>query len=137
MAHEVANIDKGFTIQSLDGEFGGVVLGDLYLDNEDIEEMDDIIDYFENIKYPDQAVFAADEYAVSLLCDNFTYDGLGIFSLINRMDSLSNPIDWIMDGPNDLNDRMSRMSNLVNESGCDFDFRGESIYLRFKNDYLP
>ena len=132
IAHELYYTDKGIVLDALKNHFGGDVLADVLLGNEE-PRVDERSLYLSGIRYAKEDVDRADTFAVETLCP-FVYDARGLQSIFERAgtDQLDLSIAWLERRPSDLNERIRNVIRYADDCGTN-GARYEERYSDFKS----
>ncbi len=138
VAHEIAYADSELAIENLIDQFEGSTLRDI-VEGKDNEELCDIAEYFQTIRYDKDAVIHADTFAVNLLCP-FNYDPAGLKDLIVRADSITTgDFKWLTAKIHGVPNRVKLIEEILQKHDCTSgsNVQLKSRYDRFKTEYLP
>lgn len=114
LANEIAYADKELSAIALGEEYGGVFLGDIYLGKE-VKILPEVVEEFPNLKFSEDKVFDADEYAIALICP-FQYDINGLKDVLDRANSRN--IEWVASKKGEsLTNRLALIEEYASECG--------------------
>lgn len=134
IAHEIAHTDTEHIINRLKAEYGGVLLGDILLDNE-ISSAGEMARNLPKLVLATDEVIAADVYAVNLICD-YAWDARGLKQILERTEETESDIQWLQTRQGDVQQRIEMVENTALPCG----FGGETFddrYATFVNEWLP
>ncbi len=130
LAHELFYIDHSEVLDLLKSEYGGVILGDIILDNE-VELLPTMARELRSTAFAESQVMQADSFAVELLC-NFSWNAGGTERILHQADSLQVDLEWFASRPFDSAERrMQRILDQIEARSC-----GEAGTINFENYQL-
>lgn len=132
LGNEMAYADKGFTLDMLKEEFGGVLLGDIILGNK-VPLLPDIVEDLPFIVYIEEDVLEADEFSIELVCP-FNYDAMGLKTFLEK--AHQEDISWVHSKNSNIEDRLERIEEQA--TGCgEEELLFEERYSQFLDRDLP
>lgn len=133
IGHEIFFTDTDYLINKLRDNYGGVILGDILLENEipnTIQFSTDI----SSLSFETDELMLADDFAVALLCP-FQYDSKGIMQLLQKANDENIQVDWLDRSNFDINTRIINIEEKSAECGED-ETLNQSPYQHFLANYL-
>jgi len=133
LGNEIAYADKELAAINLRETYGGVFIGKITLGDE-IPELLEIVENYPQIEYLEEAVIAADAYAIELICP-FQYDAAGLRTFLLR--AQDREIEWINSKKSmDLDTRLENIKVLSVDCG-EAGVTNRNQYLKKIKNFLP
>lgn len=103
LAHEINYVESGMVMTYLAQKYSDepYFLGDILLGNE-VDGMNVLGRYLENLSYPEAEVIVADEFAMSLICP-FQYNAMGMKTVLDNAAQSIDEIKWLNTRPSAAN----------------------------------
>lgn len=134
IGHELYYVDSDLLIERMRQEFGGVMLGDILLENP-VPALPDFVADMPMLDFDEDKVTAADAFAVQLICP-FLYEPSGIKKIVERAQKEELKPLWLETRPSNFEARLLALDNET--EACGFPgVSNEENYLKFKQEYLP
>ena len=134
IGHELFYVDSDLLVERIREEFGGVMLGDILLENP-VPELPDFVEKMPFLSFGEKDVRLADAFAVQLICP-FLYEPSGIRKILERAALEENLPLWLRTHQGKFQTRLMHLDQET--AGCGLPgVSNEENYLTFKLDYLP
>ncbi len=134
IGHEMYYVDTDLLINRIKQEYGGVMLGDLLLENT-VPELPDYAEEVPHLTFSESKVVLADSFAVEMICP-FLYEPSGIKKILERAKEEEVPPLWLESRQGKYDTRIQHLSAEVANCGLP-GVTNEENYGRFKVEYLP
>lgn len=133
LGNEIAYADKELAAINLRETYGGVFIGKITLGDE-IPELAEVLEDFPQMEFLNEAVMAADEYAIELICP-FQYDIGGLKTFLVRAQNSN--IEWINSKKSiDLDSRLMNIDGLSAACG-EGGVTNRNQYIKKIKNFLP
>lgn len=134
IGHELYYVDTDLLVDRIRQEFGGVMFGDILLEN-NVPELPKYSGSVPLLAFDSENVMAADSFAVELICP-FLYEPSGVRKVLERAGLEEIKPLWLESRPGKIETRIEHLSNLATLCGLP-GVANEDNYLKFKTEYLP
>jgi beta-barrel assembly-enhancing protease len=134
IGHELYYVDSDLLVERFRQEFGGVMLGDILLENQ-VPELPEFAMAVPRLDFDEEKVTSADAFAVQLICP-FLYEPSGIRRILEKSNLAEVKPLWLETRQAKFETRLQ----LLNEETASCGLPGvsnEENYLKFKLEYLP
>ncbi len=134
IGHELYYVDSDLLIERMRQEFGGVILGDILLENQ-VPALSDYVAEMPKLDFDEEKVTAADAFSVQLICP-FLYEPTGLKKILDKAENEELKPLWL---ETRLGKYQTRLELLAEETAsCGFPgVSNEANYVKFKQEYLP
>ncbi len=134
IGHEMYYTDSDLLINRIKQEFGGVMLGDILLENP-VPELPDYAAEVPHLIFGEPSVVLADSFAVEMICP-FLYEPSGIKKILEKAkDEEIQPL-WLEARQGKIDTRIKYLNAEIAECGLPGVANVEN-YDKFKTEYLP
>jgi predicted Zn-dependent protease len=134
IGHELYYVDADLLIERMRQAFGGVILGDILLENP-VPALPEYVEEMPMLDFSEEKVIAADAFAVQLICP-FLYEPTGLKRILDKAENEELKPLWL---ETRLGKYQTRLDMLAEETAsCGLPgVSNEENYLKFKQEYLP
>lgn len=134
IGHEMYYVDSDLLIERVKQEFGGIMLGDILLENP-VPELPDYAAEMPHLIFDETKVTKADAFAVEMICP-FLYEPSGIQNILEKAENEDVPPLWLASRQAKYETRLQLLA--VEIAGCGLPgVSNEENYLKFKAEFLP
>lgn len=134
IGHELYYVDSDLLVERMRREFGGVILGDILLENP-VPDLPDFAQEMPMLDFNEDKVVEADAFAVELICP-FLYEPTGLEKILDKAEGEELKPLWLQTRLAKYQTRY--VSLLEHTASCGFPgVSNEENYLKFKLEYLP
>ncbi len=133
LGNEIAYADKELSAINLRETYGGVFIGKITIGDE-IPELPEVLAGYPQMKYLEEAVMIADEYAIELICP-FQYDIAGLKTFLLR--AKDHNIEWVNSKNSmDLESRLANIDTFSADCG-EGGVTNRNQYIKKIKNFLP
>lgn len=134
IGHELHYVDTDALVERMRQAFGGVILGDILLENP-VPELPDFAAQMPLLDFEEEKVTAADAFAIQLICP-FLYEPSGIKKVLEKSENEEVKPLWLETRPANLESRLLALNSASEACGLP-GVSNEASYQKFKLEYLP
>ncbi|MCC6723548.1 MAG: M48 family metalloprotease [Saprospiraceae bacterium] len=134
IGHEMYYVDSDLLINRIKQEYGGIMLGDILLENP-VPELPDYAADVQNLTFAEPKVILADSFAVEMICP-FLYEPSGIEKILEKAAEEDVQPLWLSSRQGKYETRLLHLSTEATKCGLP-GVSNEENYLKFKSEYLP
>ncbi len=134
IGHELYYVDSDLLVDRIRQQFGGIMLGDILLENE-VHELPKYAAAMPYLDFESEKVTEADSFSVELICP-FLYEPSGLKKILEKAGLEDKKPLWLQARPAKLETRIEQLNELTTACGLP-GVSNEENYLKFKLEYLP
>lgn len=134
IGHELYYVDSDILVDRIRQQYGGIVLGDILLENE-VHELPKYAAAMPYLDFESEKVTEADSFSVDLICP-FLYEPSGLRKILEKAGLEDKKPLWLQARPAKLETRIELLNELTTACGLP-GVSNEENYLKFKLEYLP